>query len=48
MTADPLSPAEQAFRDLQRSPRAYRLWADEVRRQWRARDLSETTQETTP
>jgi hypothetical protein len=36
MTVDPLLPAELAFRELLKHPRAYALWATEARRQWQA------------
>lgn len=41
--SDAPSPAERAFHALQRNPRAYRLWADEIRRLWQAERSSHLT-----
>ena len=41
------SPAELAFRELRKNPRAYRAWADEVNRLWQA-DRAAHPKETSP
>jgi hypothetical protein len=40
--ADPLSPAERAFRELLSNPERYAEWAEQCRHEWALRGLERT------